>query len=60
MIFAYSSNAFVKFSIMDAIDIIAQSGFGGLEIMGDRPHVYPPDFDNAQLKTIKDSLKKII
>ena len=58
MIFAYSSNAFVKFNIMDTIDMIALSGFGGLEIMCDRPHVYPPDFDEIELKKIKKSLEK--
>lgn len=58
MIFSYSSNSFVKFSLMEAIDIIAGSGFGGLEIMCDRPHLYPPDFDEKQLSEIKTSLDK--
>ncbi|MCX5910069.1 MAG: sugar phosphate isomerase/epimerase [Deltaproteobacteria bacterium] len=40
----YSTNAFVKFSLCEAVEKIAQLGFGGIEIMGDRPHLYPPDF----------------
>lgn len=49
MIFGYSTNAFVKFSLLDSIDKIARLGFKGVEIMGDRPHLYPPDYDSARL-----------
>ncbi len=58
MIFAYSTNAFVKFPLLDAIDRIARLGFSGVEIMGDRPHLYPPDFDEAQLSAVAESLER--
>ena len=58
MIFAYSTNAFVKFPLLDAIDRIARLGFSGVEIMGDRPHLYPPDFDEAQLAAVAESLER--
>ena len=57
MIFGYSTNAFVKFSLFEAIARIAGLGFRGVEIMGDRPHLYPPDFgeeDLARLKKVID------
>jgi len=58
MIFGYSTNAFVKFSLDESLEKIAALGFRGVEIMGDRPHLYPPDFEAADLARIKEILKK--
>ena len=58
MIFAYSTNAFVKFSLFESLEKIAALGFRGVEIMGDRPHLYPPDFGTADLSRIKKDLRK--
>jgi len=49
----YSSNAFVKMSLLNAIKQIADLGFGGIEIMGDRPHLYPPDWNDEALQYLK-------
>jgi len=57
MILGYSTNAFVKFSVFEAVEKIGRLGFGGVEIMCDRPHLYPPDYDEknlARLKTLID------
>jgi len=56
MIFGYSTNAFVKFSLYESLQKIATLGFRGVEIMGDRPHLYPPDFDAADLVRIRGIL----
>jgi sugar phosphate isomerase/epimerase len=58
MIFAYSTNAFVRFSLFESLEKIAELGFRGIEIMGDRPHLYPPDFTVADLARVKETLKK--
>ncbi len=58
MIFAYSTNAFVKFSLFESLEKIAGLGFRGVEIMGDRPHLYPPDFTAKDLARVKETLKK--
>jgi sugar phosphate isomerase/epimerase len=58
MIFGYSTNAFVKFSLFESLEKIAALGFRGVEVMGDRPHLYPPDFGTADLNRIKKNLKK--
>ena len=58
MVFGYSTNAFVKFSLFEAIEKIGRLGFKGVEIMGDRPHLYPPDFDDDELDRLKSLLKK--
>jgi len=53
MIFGYSTNAFKKFTLVDSIEKIAGLGFKGVEIMVDRPHLYPPDFNERQLDDLK-------
>ncbi|MBW1840924.1 MAG: sugar phosphate isomerase/epimerase [Deltaproteobacteria bacterium] len=58
MIFGYSTNAFVKYSLLESLEKIAALGFRGVEIMGDRPHLYPPDFNDADTAGVKDALKK--
>ncbi|MBW2370677.1 MAG: sugar phosphate isomerase/epimerase, partial [Deltaproteobacteria bacterium] len=58
MIFGYSSNAFTNYTLIESIEKIAGLGFDGIEIMGDRPHLYPPDFDGEALSQIGAALKK--
>lgn len=53
MIFGYSTNAFVKYTLEESITKIAQLGFKGVEIMGDRPHLYPPDYNEEKLHHLK-------
>jgi len=57
MIFGYSTNAFVKYSLDESLEKIAALGFRGVVIMGDRPHLYPPDFQAADLARIKKILE---
>ena len=58
MVFGYSTNAFVKYSLLDSFDMIARLGFAGVEIMCDQPHLYPPEYDHAALIKVKASLEK--
>src|SRR5210317_633342 len=53
MILGYSTNAFVKFSVFEAVEKISRLGFGGVEIMCDRPHLYPPDYGEEDLTRLK-------
>ena len=53
MIIGYSTNAFVKFSVYEAVEKIGRLGFRGVEIMCDRPHLYPPDFGEENLTRLK-------
>jgi sugar phosphate isomerase/epimerase len=57
MVFGYSTNAFVKFSLLDALDKIADLGFKGVEIMCDQPHLYPPEYGVDRLAEIKARLE---
>lgn len=57
MIFGYSTNAFVKFALLESLEKIAGLGFRGVEIMCDRPHLYPPDFGPGMIDQLKEKLK---
>lgn len=56
MVFGYSTNAFVRFDLLDSFDKIAALGFKGVEIMCDQPHLYPPDYPAARLEAVKARL----
>ncbi|MFZ7125231.1 MAG: sugar phosphate isomerase/epimerase family protein [Desulfobacterales bacterium] len=57
MVFGYSTNAYVKCTLEESLERIARLGFKGVEIMCDRPHLYPPDFDEASVAGIKRILE---
>lgn len=58
MILGYSTNAFKKFSLFEAIERIAGLGFRGIEIMGDRPHLYPPDYTEKETGKLKKRIEE--
>lgn len=58
MIFGYSTNAFVKFSLLDSFARIARLGFAGVEIMCDQPHLYPPEYGPSKLAEVKATLEE--
>lgn len=58
MILGYSTNAFVKFSVFEALEKIARLGFLGVEIMCDRPHLYPPDYGEEDLARLKSLINE--
>lgn len=53
MRFAFSSNAFKKHSLPEAIRFISEAGYAGIEIMCDRPHAWPGDISRDELKSIR-------
>jgi sugar phosphate isomerase/epimerase len=59
MILGYSTNAFVKYTLPDSLERIAGLGFKGVEIMCDRPHLYPPDYRDSDLRKIKNSIDRL-
>jgi sugar phosphate isomerase/epimerase len=58
MIFGYSTNAYTRVTVGEAVARIAALGFRGVELMCDRPHLYPPDFDAGQLAALKALLAR--
>jgi sugar phosphate isomerase/epimerase len=56
MVFGYSTNAFVKHTLLDSLDKIAALEFKGVEIMCDQPHLYPPEYPSDRLAQIRQRL----
>jgi fructoselysine 3-epimerase len=44
---AFSTNAFTRFPLGEAIKAIADAGYAGVEILADVPHAYPEQIDTA-------------
>ena len=53
---AFSTNAFKKNSLAEAIDAIASIGYGGVELMADLHHANPATFDAAARAATKRQL----
>jgi len=58
MKFAFSSNAFRQYTLVETIRIIAELGYEGIEIMADTPHAYPPDLKQKDIAGIRQALFK--
>jgi sugar phosphate isomerase/epimerase len=55
---AFSTNAFKKNTLEEAIAAIASIGYRGVELMADRPHLYPGDYDTPRRRAVIDQLKR--
>jgi sugar phosphate isomerase/epimerase len=53
---AFSTNAFKRYSLEDSIREIAKLGYGGVEILCDIPHAYPPHFKEDHIRSFKKTL----
>lgn len=56
---AFSTNAFKRHSLDDAVRKIAQVGYEGVEILCDAPHAYPPTFGDSQVEAAKDTITSL-
>ena len=56
---AFSTNAFTRYSLIDALHGIKKAGFAGVEILADAPHAYPEVIDAALTRSIADTLSKL-
>jgi len=56
---AFSSNAFKKSGLGEAIEAIAAAGYSGVELMADVPHAYPPSFDSEARMITKKRLGEL-
>src|SRR5689334_11653266 len=55
---AFSSNAYLRFSIGDTIERIAALGYTGIELLADVPHAWPAGLLEEQKQAIRDALAK--
>jgi sugar phosphate isomerase/epimerase len=56
---AFSTNAFKKHTLTQAVDAIASAGYTGVELMADVPHAYPPSFDGEQRLALTRQLESL-
>ncbi|HYX56458.1 MAG TPA: sugar phosphate isomerase/epimerase [Nitrososphaeraceae archaeon] len=55
---AYSTNAFKRYSLNEAIRMIAEIGYEGIELLCDTPHAYPPTFQDKEIYSFKNHIAK--
>jgi sugar phosphate isomerase/epimerase len=55
---AFSSNAYMHFSIEDTIRKISELGYTGIEILADVPHAWPAGLLEERKQSIRDQLEK--
>jgi sugar phosphate isomerase/epimerase len=55
---AFSSNAYMNFSIEETIRRIAEIGYAGLEVLADVPHAWPAGLLPERRQSIRDSLAR--
>lgn len=56
---AYSSNAYTKFALSEAIDSIAALGFSGVEILCDRPHWFLGEVSEDDIEEVCEKVAKL-
>jgi sugar phosphate isomerase/epimerase len=56
MKFAFSSNAFLRFDLLEAIRIVSATGYEGIEIMADVPHAFPLHLTDSAIRDIRTAL----
>jgi len=55
---AFSSNAYMHFSIEDTIRKIAELGYSGIEVLADVPHAWPSFLLEERKQSIRDHLNR--
>jgi sugar phosphate isomerase/epimerase len=56
---AFSTNAYTRFPLLEALRGIKAAGFAGVEILADAPHAYPDLIDDADIKEIRQELDRL-
>jgi sugar phosphate isomerase/epimerase len=55
---AFSSNAYLRFTIEETISRVAALGYTGIELLADVPHAWPAGLLEVQKQSIRDALAK--
>lgn len=53
MSFSFSTNGFVRYSVIEAVERIATIGYDGVELLADTPHLYADTLSLSELKQLK-------
>lgn len=55
---AFSTNAYTRYTLPEAIGRIADHGYAGVELLGDVPHIFFPEFDDTDETAIRNTLEE--
>ena len=55
---AFSTNAYTRHDLTEAVDRVADHGYAGVEILADEPHAYLPEFDERDRVALVDALER--
>jgi sugar phosphate isomerase/epimerase len=53
---AFSTNAYTNYSLPEAVERIADHGYAGVELLGDAPHAYFPEFGDEDRRELAAAL----
>lgn len=56
MQFGFSTNAFREYALADTIEVLGDAGYDGIEILLDKPHLYPPEADEREIERVRNLL----
>jgi len=56
---AFSTNAYTRFPLIEALRGIRKAGFAGVEILADTPHAYPDAIDAPLTSAVSRELEKL-
>jgi protein FrlC len=55
---SFSTNAFVRYSVFEAVEQIAAIGYEGIELLADTPHLYADTITSSDLSRLKRALDR--
>ena len=56
---AFSTNAYTRFGLVEALKGVKSAGFSGVEILADVPHAYPPQITPELTRTVVRTLQSL-
>ena len=56
MKFGFSANAFREYDPIETIEIVANAGYDGIELLFDQPHLYPPEASEDEIERVREAL----
>jgi len=59
MEFAFSTNAFKKYSLVETINVLSEIGYKGIEILSDIPHAYPKTQSDSDISEIRQLISRL-
>lgn len=55
---AFSTNAYTRTDLPDAVRRISNHGYDGVELLADTPHAFFPEFDDSDQKALEEALNE--